>query len=54
MRLKKAIAAAIALLNKAHKAKSDAAARKGVANAITALEKGLKFSSGDGGSDPNP
>jgi hypothetical protein len=54
MRLKKAIAAAIALLNQANKAKTDAIAKKDVAKAIAALEKGLKFASGDGGDDKNP
>ncbi len=52
MRLKKAITAAIALLHRAHKSKSDATTRKDVGKAIAALEKGLKFASGDGGDDP--
>jgi hypothetical protein len=52
--MKQAIKDAIALLRKAEKAKSAAAAAKQVLSAIDILEKALKKKSGDGGSDPNP
>ncbi len=54
MRLKKAITAAIALLHKAQKAKSNATTRKDVQKAIAALERGLGFAVDDGGSDILP
>ena len=54
--MKKAIHDAIALLRKAEKAKSAAAAGKEVLQAIGILEKALqkKSGSGDPGDNPNP
>ena len=54
--MKKAIAAAIALLHKAQKSTSAATARKDVLKAIGILEKALKKGdgSGDPGDNPKP